>query len=48
MSTVMNEGVKMCYKEVTANLFKVVGLIFEPSKYITKPKGSLEAYIFMS
>ena len=44
MSTVMNEGVKMCFKAVTENLFKVVGPIVEPiSIAILNPKGSLEA-----
>ena len=45
MSTVMNKGVEMCCKSFTANLFTVVGLLVEPSTYISKPKGSLEAYI---
>ena len=38
----MNEGVKISFKAVTANIFTVVVLIVEPSATITKPKGSLE------
>ena len=45
MSTVMNEGVRMRYKVVTANLLKVVGLLVEPSTVISKPVSSLKAYI---
>ena len=45
ISTVMNEGANMCFKAVTSNLFKVVGLFFKPSTYIVKPKGYLETYI---
>ena len=41
MSRVMNEGVMMRFKAVTANLLTVVGLIVEPSTAIEKPKGSL-------
>ena len=39
MSTVMNEGVKMRCKAVTANLFTVVGLLVEISTAIEKPKS---------
>ena len=42
LSTVMNKGVKMRYKAVTANLLTVVGLLVEPSKAIKK-MSSLEA-----
>ena len=31
-------------KSVTANFFTLVGLLFELSKLIENPKGSLEAY----
>ena len=44
MSTVMNEGVKIRCKEVTAQVFTVVGLIVEPGTEITKSKFSIEAY----
>ena len=45
MSTLMNEGVKMYCKVVTANLFTLIDLLVEPSTYISKTKGYLEAYI---
>ena len=37
-STVMNEGVNMQRKAVTANLFTVVGLLVEHSTAIAKKK----------
>ena len=43
MSSVMNEGVMIRYKAITANLLTVVGIIFEPRTYIAKPTGSVEA-----
>ena len=43
MSTVMNEGVKICCKSVTTQVFTVVGLLVELCTAIAKPKGSLEA-----
>ena len=48
MSTAVNKGVIMRYKEVTSNLFKVVVLLVEPSKAISKPHGYLEAYTYIS
>ena len=45
MSRVMNKGVIMHCKEFKMNLLTVVGLIFEPSTDIVKPKGSIEAYL---
>ena len=42
MSTVMNKGVKIHCKEVTANFFIVVGLVVEPSKDIAKTKSYIE------
>ena len=42
MSTVINEGVEMCCKAVTPNLFTAVGFLIEPSTSITKPKDYLE------
>ena len=47
MSRVMNEGVMMRCKEITANFLTEVGLIIEPSTSIAKPKGSLKAYIYI-
>ena len=41
MSMVMNDGVKMRSKAVTAIVFTVVGLIFESSTSIVKSKGSI-------
>ena len=43
MSTVINEGVNMSRKAVTTQTFIAVGLIFEVSKTISKPKGYIEA-----
>ena len=48
MSTVMDEGVQMCCKSVTSNLFTVVCLLVEPITSIEKPKGYLEAYLSIS
>ena len=42
MSMVMNKGVKMHCKAVTANLFAVLGLLVEPSTAISKPNFFLE------
>ena len=47
MSRVKNEGVMMSYKEVTAKFLSVVCLVVEPSTPIAKPKGSIEAYIYI-
>ena len=47
MSNVMNKGVKMCCKAVTANFFTLVGLIFEPSIAIGRLKGSLDVSPFI-
>ena len=41
MLTVMNKGVKMCYKAVATNFFIVVGLLVENITSITKTKGCL-------
>ena len=48
MSKVTNEGVMMRCKVVTANLLTVVGLLVEPSIAIAKPKGSIDASIYIS
>ena len=45
MSRVTNEGVMMPCKSVTANFLALVGLIFEPSKSIAKPKGYIDEYL---
>ena len=45
ISRVMNEGVMMRCKAVTANLLTVVGLIVYSSAAISKPKVYLEAYL---
>ena len=47
MSTVMKEVVKMCCKAVVDHFFKVLGLLVEPSKAISKPHGYLEAYTYI-
>ena len=44
---VMNKGFKMCCKAVTSNFFIVVGILPGPSTYIVKPKGYIEAYLFI-
>ena len=47
MSTVINDRFKMRCKSVIYNLLIVVGLLVEPSTAIVKPKGYLEAYIYI-
>ena len=41
MTMVMNNGVKMRCKSVTANVFTLVGLLVEPKQAISKPKGNI-------
>ena len=48
MSSVMKKEVKTRCKSVRANLFTVVRLIDWPSIAIVKPKGYLEAYLYIS
>ena len=48
VSTVIKEGVKMCCKAVTAKFLTVVGLLYENSKEIIKPKSYPEAYLSIS
>ena len=43
MSTLMNEGVEIHCKSVTAQVFTVVGLIVEIGTAIAKSRGFLEA-----
>ena len=43
-----NKGVVMHCKAVTDNLLTVLCLLVEPSTAITKPKGSIEAYLSIS
>ena len=43
MSTVMNEGVNICFKSVTTQVFTVVGLLVEIVTNIEKPNGCTEA-----
>ena len=43
MLTMMNEGVKIRYKAVTNQVFKVVGILVELGIDIGKPKVYLEA-----
>ena len=45
MSTVMNEGAKMRYKEFTTKFLTVVGLLVEPIKAIAIPNCFLEVYL---
>ena len=42
---IMNEGVELYFKAVTANLFTVLGLLVESSTPIEIPMGYLEVYI---
>ena len=44
MSTVIDEVVKICCKEITTQLFTVVGLLGELGTPIEKPMGYIEAY----
>ena len=39
MSTVTNKGVNIHCKEVATQVFTVIGLLVELSKFITKPEG---------
>ena len=43
MSRDMNKGFVILCKTITANLLEILGLLVEPSTYISKPKGYLEA-----
>ena len=47
MSTVTNKGFNMPCKAVMEKNFTVVVLIYESTTSIAKPKGSLEAYIYI-
>ena len=48
MSTVVNEGVKMCGKKVTTTFFTVLGLTVELSISISKSNGYLDTYSSVS
>ena len=47
MSTVMNKGFKMHCKLVMENMLKLVGLLVGTITAIAKPKGYLEASIYI-
>ena len=47
MSTVINKGVKIYFKSVTANLFTVVCLLVEPSTSILKQKSSFGSFLYI-
>ena len=42
MSMVMNEGVNICCKSVTTQVYTVIGLLVELVTYIAKAKGYIE------
>ena len=46
--TVMNEGVNIHYKSVMTQVFTVLGLVVELGTAISKSKGYLEAYLYIS
>ena len=48
MSRKKNEEVMMRCKKITANLLIIADILVEPITSIVKPKGSLEAYLYIS
>ena len=47
MSRETNEGVMMRCKTITANFITIVRFLAEPFTSLVKPKGYLEAYLYI-